>query len=82
MNPARLAFAAPRTTVATRLLVLVALLAGAVFGHRRLHPREQSIAARGGKDLHVLLTKPEPHYLQHDPRWAGDTLGATSGAAP
>jgi hypothetical protein len=77
MNPARLAFAARRTTVAVRCLVLVALVAGAVLGYRRLHMREHSIAVRGGKDLHVLLAKPEPHYLQHDPRWAGDTLGAT-----
>jgi hypothetical protein len=77
MPLARLTLAARRTTVATRLLVLVVLVAGAVFGYRRLHPRERSTAARGGKLLHVALAGPEPHYLQHDPRWAGDTLGTT-----
>jgi hypothetical protein len=50
---------------------------GAVLGYRRFHLHEKSIAARGGKIFHVALAGREPHYLQHDPRWAGDTLGTT-----
>jgi hypothetical protein len=52
-------------------------VAAAVLGYRRLHPSEHPIAARGGKELHVLLAGLEPHYLQHDARWAGATLGDT-----
>ncbi len=77
MNLTRLALAAKRIPVATRLLVLAVIMAGVVFGYRRLHRSEPSIAAHGGESLHVLLAAPEPHYLQHDPRWAGDALGAT-----
>jgi hypothetical protein len=77
MNLARLALADRRTPVAVRLLVLALLAVGAVLGYRRFHARERSIAARGGKVLHVALAGPEPHFLQHDPRWAGDTLGST-----
>jgi hypothetical protein len=62
---------------AARILLLAVLAVGAVLGYRRFHSRERSIPARGGKDLHVQLTGPEPHYQQRDPRWAGDVLGAT-----
>jgi hypothetical protein len=77
MNLARFALAARRTTVTVRVLLLAVLVAGAVLGYHRLHMRDRPIAARGGEILHVALTGPEPHYLQHDLRWAGDALGAT-----
>lgn len=60
-----------------RLLVLLLFVAAVRVALRRLHPPVPSIASRGGKPLHVLLAEAEPYYLQRDPRWAGERLGAT-----
>jgi hypothetical protein len=59
------------------LAVLAVLGVVAVVGYRRYRAAGRSIPARGGTVLHVRIAGPEPHYQQRDPRWAGDTLGAT-----
>jgi hypothetical protein len=62
-----------------RPLVLVLVIAVAVIAYlgRRRHWATPSIAAHGGKSMHVLLAQAEPYYLQRDPRWAADTLAPT-----
>jgi hypothetical protein len=77
MSPARLTRIARRTTVTARVLLLALIVAGAVLGYRRFHAHAKSIPSRGGKDLHVQIAGPDPHYRQRDPRWAGDALGTT-----